>query len=80
MGHIQSIANILRFHRKKAGLSRNALAELAGVGKTAIYDLEHGKISVQLDTLLKVLQVLNIQIDFQSPLMEKFRKEGDAPS
>lgn len=80
MNHIQSIPNILRFHRKKAGLSRNALAELAGVGKTAIYDLEHGKISVQLDTLLKVLQVLNIRIDFQSPLMEKFRKEGDAPS
>ena len=74
------IAKILFFHRKKAALSRNALAELAGVGKTAVYDLEHGKASVQIDTLSKILDVLNIKIEFKSPLMEKFREEKDATS
>ncbi len=34
---------IVLFHRKKSGLSRNQLADLAGVGKTVIYDIEKGK-------------------------------------
>ncbi len=57
-------------HRKAAGLSRVRLAELAGVGKTVIYDIEKGKESVQLDTLRKILKVLNIKIVLTSPLME----------
>ncbi len=48
---------------------------MAGVGKNMIYELENGKQSVRLDNLLKVLQVLNIELDFQSPLREKFLKE-----
>jgi len=57
-------------HRKAAGLSRVRLAELAGVGKTVIYDIEKGKESVQLDTLRKVIKVLNIKLVLTSPLME----------
>ena len=49
-------------HRKAAGLSRVKLAELAGVGKTVIYDIEKGKESIQLDTLRKIFRVLNIKI------------------
>ncbi|WP_050750522.1 helix-turn-helix domain-containing protein [Legionella pneumophila] len=40
---------------------------LAGVGKTVIYDIEKGKESVRLNTLLKVLDVLNIQMKFETP-------------
>jgi DNA-binding XRE family transcriptional regulator len=36
------ISDIVLFHRKKSGLSRNQLADLAGVGKTVIYDIEKG--------------------------------------
>jgi HTH-type transcriptional regulator/antitoxin HipB len=63
---------IIRFHRKKGGLSQTELALLAGLGKTVIYDLEKGKLSVRLDTLLKVLKVLNITITLQSPLMSAY--------
>ena len=56
-------------HRKAAGLSRVQLAELAGVGKTVIYDIEKGKKSFQMDTLQKILRVLNIRIELTSPLM-----------
>lgn len=76
----RDLGAILTFHRKQAGLSRNSLAEIAGVGKTAVFDLEHGKISVQFDTILKILKVLNIQLDFRSPLMDLFRKESRAQS
>ena len=69
-----NIAEIILFHRDRAGLSRNQLAELAGVGKTVIFDIERGKKSVRYDTLLRVLNALNIKIHFDSPLMEVFRE------
>lgn len=64
------IADVIKTHRKAAKLSRVQLAEMAGVGKTVIYDIENGKESVQLDTLRKILKVLNIKIVLASPLME----------
>ena len=64
------ISDIILFHRKKSGLSRIQLANLAGVGKTVIYDIEKGKETIRFSTLQKVLKVLNIKITFTSPLME----------
>lgn len=71
------ISEIVELHRKVAKLSRVQLAELAGVGKSVIYDIEKGKESVQLDTLRKILKVLNIKIVLTSPLMEKLGKTGN---
>jgi HTH-type transcriptional regulator/antitoxin HipB len=65
----EQLATLIREHRKHSGLSQQALAKHAGVGKTVIYDIEHGKETIQLNTLLKVLSVLNIQIEFKSPLI-----------
>ncbi|MBI5473018.1 MAG: helix-turn-helix transcriptional regulator [Ignavibacteriae bacterium] len=70
------IARIVKFHRKKAGLSQQELAKLAGIGKTAVFDLEKGKETIQLDTLKKVLYVLNIKMTFDSPLMKDFEAEA----
>ena len=64
------VSEIVLFHRKKSGLSRNQLADLAGVGKTVIYDIENGKETIRFSTLQKVLKTLNIKIIFTSPLME----------
>lgn len=61
------IANLVLYYRKQSGLSQQELAQLAGVGKTVIYDIEKGKESVRLNTLLKVLDVLNIQMKFETP-------------
>ncbi len=61
------IANLVHYYRKQSGLSQQELARLAGVGKTVIYDIEKGKESVRLNTLLKVLDVLNIQMKFETP-------------
>lgn len=77
MTQFQELAIVIRMHRKAAGLSRIQLAELAGVGKTAIYDVEKGKESVQLDTLYKILKVLNIKIVLTSPLLENMEQTGN---
>ena len=64
----QELASLIKAHRKAAKLSRNQLAEIAGVGKTVIYDVENGKETIQLNTLLKILRILNIKIEWISPL------------
>lgn len=65
-----NISYIVKLHRKQSGLTQKALAELAGVGKTVIYDIEKGKETVQWDTVNKVLAVLNVKIKFESPLLQ----------
>lgn len=71
--------DIIKQHRKLCGLSQVALAKVAGVGKTLIFDLEHGKETVQLDTLKKVLAVLNIQLKLSSPVLERMAKQAATP-
>ena len=70
------LSDIIFFHRKQSGLTQQELAELAGVGKNLVYELENGKQSVRLENLLKVLRVLNIELDFQSPLRDAFLKDA----
>lgn len=72
------LAECIHFHRKQSGLTRINLAKLAGVGKSAIFNLEHGKQTIQLDTLLKIIHVLNIHISLESPLMPLFEEENNA--
>ena len=71
-----NLGEIIKTHRKLSGLSQTALAKLAGVGKTVIFDIEHGKESVQLDTLKKVLAVLNIQMNLRSPVLERMARKS----
>jgi len=77
---MEALAGIIRFHRKKAGLTQIALARLAGVGKATVFDVEKGKTSVQLDKLLSILAVLNIRIHFQGPLMAEYEKSASKSS
>jgi HTH-type transcriptional regulator / antitoxin HipB len=71
---IDEIGEIIHRHRKKAGLSQLALADLAGIGKATVFDIEKGKETVRLVNLIKVLNVLNISIELKSPLTDQDRK------
>jgi transcriptional regulator with XRE-family HTH domain len=73
----QQIGKMVRFHRKQAGLSQKELGQLAGLGKTVVFNVEKGQLSMRLDTLLKLLNVLNITIDFFGPLMPLFKESVD---
>lgn len=72
-----NLDEIIKFHRKKSGLTQKALADLADVGKTVIFDLEKGKPTVRFDTLLKVLTALNIRVTFDSPLIHLMGEENE---
>lgn len=69
------LATVIQKHRKAAGLSQLQLAEMAGVGKTVVYDIEKGKETIQLDTLRKILAVLNIKVQLISPFMNQINPD-----
>jgi y4mF family transcriptional regulator len=69
----RTLSLIIRHHRKIAGLSQLQLAELAGVGKTVVFDLEKGKKTIQLDTLRKILNALNIKVQLTSPIISQIQ-------
>ena len=76
MGNNNNISQIIKFHRKKSGLTQKELADLAGIGKTSVFDIEKGKKTIHFSTLLKVLNVLNITSVFNSPLMNEINEKS----
>jgi y4mF family transcriptional regulator len=72
---IDEISRIVKYHRKQSGLSREKLANLAGVGKTVVYDIEKGKETIQLKSLVNVLEALNIHLKLDTPFNKKSEDE-----
>lgn len=68
------IAKTVKDHRKRAGLTQIQLANIAGVGKASIWDIEHGKETVRFDTLYRTLEALNIKIELKSPLIDNIER------
>jgi transcriptional regulator with XRE-family HTH domain len=62
-----SLPRIVTATRKASGLSRSALAKLAGISQMTLFHFEHGRKTIQLDTLSKILSVLNIRVAFTPP-------------
>jgi transcriptional regulator with XRE-family HTH domain len=60
----REMAETVRRARQARGLSLQQLAELACIGKTAMFDLEHGNSGIRLRTLLAVLEVLELDLQF----------------
>jgi y4mF family transcriptional regulator len=54
----QQLGAVLRAARRQLGLTQPQLALAAGVGVRFIVDLEAGKPSVRLDTVMRVIEAL----------------------
>ena len=74
--NIAELGAIVRYHRKRAGLTQIECARLAGIGKTALFDLEKAKPTIQLATVLAVCETLNITLEPVSPLMEEYHEKS----
>lgn len=77
---MQTLGEMVRVHRRKARLTQPGLAKLAGVSRSVVWDVEHGKETVQWDTLQKLFRVLNITIEWQSPILEREAQAVRTPS
>jgi len=58
----QQLGQALRSARKQLGLTQSELALAAGVGVRFIVDLEAGKPTVRLETVMRVIEALGGQI------------------
>lgn len=59
----ETIAKNILFYRKQARLSQKELAKMLSVSNSAISNWESGANSIDIDTLFKLCQVLNIDIN-----------------
>lgn len=53
---------VVRSRRRALRLTQQDLADLSGVSVRFIRDVEHGKQSIQLDSLVAVLEALGLEL------------------
>lgn len=59
----QQLGQALRAARKQLGLTQSQLALAAGVGSRFIVDLEAGKPTLRLETVLRVIEALGGEVN-----------------
>lgn len=60
-----SIGSAIRHYREQAGLTQAELAELAGLNRSYLSELEQGKGTAQLRRILRVLKLLGVRATLQ---------------
>ncbi len=61
------LSKMIKKRRKLAGITQKQLADISGVGKTCVFDAEHGKETLQINTLNKILRTLGIKTTYFIP-------------
>lgn len=64
-----NFSSLVEFHRKHAGLSQIELADIAGVSRKVVQNIEGGRKSFEWRNLEAVLDVLNIKLVPEGPLV-----------
>ena len=72
--HSKDFASLIVFHRKKAGLTQVELAELAGVSRFVVQDIEAGKGRTTWKRIESILKSLNLKLEPQGPLVDAWRQ------
>ena len=57
-----SLANVVASRRRLLGMTQQALADAAGVSRKLVCDAEAGKLTMQLDGLIKICNALDCDL------------------
>jgi HTH-type transcriptional regulator/antitoxin HipB len=60
-----SVGPAIRHYREEAGLTQDQLADMAGLNRTYLSDLEQGKETEQMRRILRVLKLLGVRATLQ---------------
>ncbi len=60
--HRRRLGNQVRAHRKKLGISQEALAEKAELHPVYIGRVERGEVNVSLDSLVRIADALSVSL------------------
>ena len=63
--HTMELKDIMKQRREFLSLTQQDLAEMAEVGVATIKDIERGKGNPALNTIMKILDVLGIEIEYK---------------
>jgi y4mF family transcriptional regulator len=64
------IGQAIRNRRRQLNLSQSSLADLASCSKPFVIAAERGKLTLRLDKLMAILEVLGLSLDVQSRKQE----------
>jgi HTH-type transcriptional regulator / antitoxin HipB len=73
----EDLASLIVYHRKKAGLTQIELAELAGVSRFVVQEMEAGKGRTTWKHIKAVLDTLNLELEPKGPLVEQWREDRE---
>lgn len=62
----QALAETVKTRRKALRLTQRELAELAAVGPDFLYDLERGKPTLRLGSVMQVLEALGLHLKLEA--------------
>ena len=62
---LKEIGQIIKLRREELGITQSHLAELAGISKNTIYKAERGQGNPSLEVLLKITEVLGMEIKLE---------------
>ncbi len=74
----KDLGGLVAFHRKKANLTQIQLAELAGVSRFIVQEIEAGKGRTTWKHLEAVLEALNLRLEPRGPLVDEWLKSKEA--
>jgi len=74
MEHLQILGETIRAERGKRGLSQEALADMAGISRTHVGEIERGTVNVSFSTLESTASGLGILISDLMRLYENRTK------
>jgi len=60
-----SVGRAIRQYREEAGLTQAQLAEMAGLNRSYLSELEHGKETEQVRRILRLLKLLGVRATLQ---------------
>ena len=67
---------MLRYARKRAGLTQRGLAKVSGIAQPAIARIESGQVSPRIDTLDRLLRSCNMATTVQGALGQGLDRSG----
>ena len=63
ISYMEAFADVVRARRSALGIDQATVADLAGVSRKAVSDVERGKATIRFDTLSKITDALGLTIE-----------------
>ena len=74
MTNLQIFGEVVRAERERRGLSQEALADLAGVSRSHIGEIERGEVNLSFVALTEIAAGLGVKL---SDLIEEYERRND---